>query len=71
MVDSNNDSYYSEGELISRDKLANKKSYSAPYIIINDCYDEALYDSEDERENDSANTTTIIKNLELQEQLAQ
>lgn len=67
MIESNDDSYYSEGELLSKDKLANKKSYSAPYIIINDCYDEALYDSDDDKYNDSANTTTILKNLELQE----
>ena len=61
------DSYYSEGELISRDKVANKKSYSAPYIIFNDCFDEPLYDSEEEKDLESANTTTIMKNLDMQE----
>lgn len=66
MIDQDdNDSYYSENELISKDKITNKKCYSAPYIILNDCFDEPLYDSESEKDHDSANTTTILKNLEM------
>lgn len=69
MVEEREDSYYSEGELLSRDKLVAKKSYSAPYIVISDNYDQPLYDSQDEEELESANTTTLLKNLEMQEQM--
>ena len=40
------ESYYSEGEMQTRIKLLKQKSYSAPYIMIGDCYDEPLYDNE-------------------------
>lgn len=50
MLPREDESYYSEGELISRDKVANRKSYSAPYIVMNYCYDEPLYDSEEEQQ---------------------
>ena len=40
------ESYYSEGEMQTRIKLLKQKSYSAPYILISDCYDEPLYDTE-------------------------
>jgi hypothetical protein len=62
--DSGEESYYSEGELISRDKIVNKKNYSAPYIIMNYCFDEPLYDSEEEYELERANSTTILDNLQ-------
>lgn len=39
-------SYYSEGEIQTRMKLIRQKSYSAPYILMSDCFDEALQDSE-------------------------
>ncbi|CDW83414.1 UNKNOWN [Stylonychia lemnae] len=70
-VDSDQESYYSENELITRDKLANRQTYSAPYIILNDCFDEPLCDSESEKELESANTTGYLKNIEYQEQLAE
>ena len=44
------ESYYSEGEMQTRIKLLKQKSYSAPYIMIGDCYDEPLYDNESQRE---------------------
>jgi len=42
------ESYYSENEINTRIKLISKKSYSAPYIIISDCYQEPLCDDEEE-----------------------
>lgn len=51
---------------MTRYKLANRKSYSAPYIIINDCFDEPLYDSESQILQ-KACSTTMLQNLELQE----
>lgn len=47
---------------MTRFKLANRKSYSAPYIIINDCFDEIdisnefdvnMDDDEDDEENEA------------------
>jgi hypothetical protein len=70
-IDSDQESYYSENELITKDKLANRQTYSAPYIILNDCFDEPLCDSESEKELESANTTGYLKNIEYQEQLAE
>lgn len=46
--DEDGESYYSENEIKTRIKLINQKSYSAPYIIISDCYPEPLCDDEDE-----------------------
>lgn len=42
------ESYYSENEIKTRIKLISQKSYSAPYIIISDCYPEPLCDDEDD-----------------------
>jgi len=64
MIPSNDDSYYSEGELLTRDKLADRQTYSAPYIIFNDCFEDKLCDTESNQELDSAHTTTVLKNLE-------
>lgn len=41
------ESYYSEGEIQTRIKLISQKSYSAPYIVISDCYQERLCDDDD------------------------
>lgn len=46
--DEDESSYYSEGEIQTRIKLIGQKSYSAPYIIFSDCYEEPLGGSEDE-----------------------
>jgi hypothetical protein len=49
--------------------LISQKSYSAPYIVISDCYEEPL-GGDDDGEDDipsKANSTTILQNLELQE----
>ena len=54
---------------MTRDKLADRQSYSAPYIIMDDCYEEKLCDTEQEQDEDSAHTTTVLKNLEEQEML--
>jgi len=72
MIPKDDESYYSEGELISRDKVANRKSYSAPYIVMNYCYEEPLYDSEEEPQQfQRAYSTSIIDEFHLQEKLAQ
>jgi hypothetical protein len=44
---------------MTRYKLANRKSYSAPYIIINDCFDEPLYDSESQVLQKACSTTML------------
>lgn len=54
---------------MTRYKLANRKSYSAPYIIMNDCFDEPLYDSESQVLQ-KACSTTMLQNLELMEEPA-
>lgn len=46
MDENEEESMLSEGEAITRMKLINQKSYSAPYIMISDCYEEPLYDNE-------------------------
>jgi len=61
------ESYQSEGELLSKMKLLNKKSYSAPYIIFSDLYPEQLHDNEEDMlDEDKANSTTMMQNIELQ-----
>jgi len=47
-------------------KLVNQKSFSAPYIIINDCYDEPLYDDESQI-SFHGYSTTMLKSLELKD----
>ena len=50
-------------------KLLNKKSYSAPYIIFSDLYPEQLHDNEEDMlDEDKANSTTMMQNIELQMQ---
>ena len=68
--DEGDESYYSENEIRTRIKLINQKSYSAPYIIISDCYPEPLCDdAEDDEEGDQlpskAYSTTVLQSLEL------
>jgi hypothetical protein len=72
-VDSDDDdqsSYYSEGEIQTRIKLIGQKSYSAPYIIFSDCYEEPLGGSDDEsqRPPSKAYSESLLQQLELQEQ---
>jgi len=71
--DDDQSSYYSEGEIQTRIKLIGQKSYSAPYIIFSDCYEEALGGSEDDesqRPPSKAYSESILQQLELQEQPA-
>ena len=70
------ESYYSEGEIKTRIKLISQKSYSAPYIVFSDCYQEPLggYPSDDEEEDElpsKAYSTTVLQSIELQEQMLQ
>ena len=59
------DSYYSEGEIKTRIKLLSQKTHSAPYLIINDCYEEPLYDDDDESNIiQRAYSTSMLQNLE-------
>jgi hypothetical protein len=53
------ESYYSEGEIQTKIKLITQKAYSAPYIIINDCFDEPLYDSESQILQKACSTTML------------
>ena len=57
--DEDGESYYSEGEVNTRIKLIRKKSYSAPYIIINDCFDEPLFDTESQILEKAYSTTML------------
>lgn len=49
----------------TRIKLLKQKSYSAPYILISDCYDEPLHDNESQSQK--ACSTTMLQSLELKE----
>lgn len=60
-------SYYSEGEIQTRIKLIGQKSYSAPYIIFSDCYEEPLGGSDDESNPSKAYSESLLQQLELQE----
>ena len=59
-------SYYSEGEMQTRMKLIRQKSYSAPYILMSDCFNEALYDTESQILQ-KACSETMLQGLELKE----
>ncbi len=67
MMDEDEESCYSEGELMTRAKLITQKSYSAPYILLVDCFNDPLQDSESQI-NQKAYTTSMLENLELKEQ---
>ena len=59
------ESVYSEGELMTRMKLIKQKSYSAPYILFLDCFDEPLCDSESQGYLEHGYSTTRLQNIEL------
>jgi hypothetical protein len=67
------DSYYTEGEAQTRMKVIGQKSYSAPYIVISDNYVEPLGGEEDDDSENQlpskAYSTSVLHNLELQEQM--
>ncbi len=52
-------SYYSEGEILTRNKLIRQKAYSAPYILLVDCFDEPLCDSESQIMQKACSTTML------------
>ena len=45
------ESYYTEGEMKTRIKVVNQKSYSAPYIVISDCFEEPLGGFDEEHDD--------------------
>ena len=47
-------------------KLIRQKSYSAPYILMSDCFNEALQDSESQILQ-KACSETMLQGLELKE----
>ncbi len=65
--DEDQESVYTEGELMTRMKLMKQKSYSAPYILLLDCFDEPLCDSESQM-LEHACSTTMLQNIDLKEE---
>ena len=52
---------------MTRMKLLKQKSYSAPYIMLLDCFDDPLCDTETEFLH-RAYSTSMLQNLELKEE---
>ena len=50
-------------------KLLAQKSYSAPYILMSDCFEEPLYDTESQVIQ-RACSTAMLQSLELKENSA-
>lgn len=73
--DEDDESYYSENEIKTRIKLISQKAYSAPYLIISDCYPEPLCDEDDEESQNQmpskAYSTTVLQSLQIDDQMMQ
>jgi hypothetical protein len=59
MMGEDDESFYSEGEIKTRIKLMKNKSYSAPYILISDCFEEPLCDTESQMLQKAYSTTML------------
>ena len=64
--DDGEESELTEGEIMTRMKLMNSKCESAPYLLMQDCFDEPLCD-EEEHVFEKAYSTNMLDNLELKE----